>query len=221
MRLRILMVGLGLALLPLAADAQQGDPATRIDAALQAAASARIPVSLIQSKISEGRAKGVAEARIANAVEARLGALVRAQSALARGNAQGITAADLSVAADALQAGVHESAMVDVMTGAPAERRAVATAVLTELVELGLASEVALARVQAAMAQGAEALVNLPAQASDRARVRGGVGAGAGAGASGGVGNPSVGVDAGVRGGVDIGERGRRPDGSGIVDGLF
>jgi hypothetical protein len=213
MRIRNLVTGLALALLPVAVGAQQGDPGARIDAAMQAAARAEIPVSLIQSKVSEGRAKGIAEARIASAVEARLEALVRAHSALARGRAQAISAGELSIAADALQAGVHESAMVDVMTGAPAARRAVATAVLTELVELGLASEVALARVQAAIAQGGEALVNLPGQASDRARGhgRGGV--------RGEVGNPAE-VDAGVRGGIDVRGRGR-PDGAGPDIGLL
>ena len=212
MRLRNMVIGLGLAMLPLAAGAQQGDPGTRIDAAMAAAARAEIPVTLLESKVNEGRAKGIAEARIASAVEARLQALVRARTALERGRAQAVSAGELSIAADALQAGVREDAMVDVMTGAPAERRAVATAVLTELVELGLASEVALARVQAALAQGGEALVNLPGEASGRARGhgRGGV--------RGEVGNP-VEVDAGVRGGIEI--RRGRPDGAGPPDGLF
>lgn len=213
MRYRNVMMGLALALLPVAVGAQQGDPEARIGAAMQAAARAEIPVSLIQSKVSEGRAKGVAEARIASAVEARLEALVRAQSALTRGRAQAVSAGELSIAADALQAGVHESAMVDVMTRAPAERRAVATAVLTELVELGLASEVALARVQAAIAQGGEALVNLPAEASDRGR-------GHGRGAAPGNIGSSPEVEAGVRGGVDVRGRGR-PDGAGPDIGLL
>ena len=155
---------------PLGLSGQQGDASARIESAFGAAAQAGIPVSLLESKVQEGRAKGVAEARIAAAVEARLGALVRAQTALTRAGARGLVAADLAVAADALQAGVAEASMVDVMTRVPAPRRAVATAVLTELVELGLASEVALSRVHAAVAQGGEALVNLPGQVSERAR---------------------------------------------------
>lgn len=203
MRARYLILAVALAVAPVNAAAQQADAATRIDAALSAATRADIPVSLIQSKVNEGRAKGIAEARIAAAVEARLDALVRAQGALARGRATSISAGELSIAADALQAGVAESAMVDVMTRAPVQRRAVATAVLTELVELGVASDVALARVHAAIGQGGEALVNLPAQASGRARAhgRGGVRVN--------IGTP-VEVDAGVHGNVDL-NRGNGP----------
>ncbi len=202
MWLRKVIFGLALATLPAALDAQQADPAARIDAALGTAARAEIPVSLLESKVQEGRAKGVAEARIAGAVEARLEALLRARGALTRGGARGMTAGDLSVAADAIQAGVSESAMVDVMTRVPAQRRAVATAVLTELVELGVASDVALSRVHAAIAQGGEALVNLPAQASERARgqIRGRRGVA-----------PPVEVEAGVRGGLGRG-RGNNPN---------
>ena len=189
---------------PAAVGAQQTAPAARIDAAFGAASRAQIPVTLLESKVQEGRAKGVPEARIAAAVEARLDALVRAQTALSRANARGIGAADLSVAADALQAGVAEAAMVDVMTRVPAERRTVAAAVLTQLVELGLASDVAAARVHEAIARGGEALVNLPSQASERARElttgrgRGRVDAG-----------PPIEVEAGIRG------RGRGPGNNG------
>lgn len=197
MRSTKLILSLVLALVPVGLTAQQAAPHARIETALGAAASAGIPVSLLESKINEGRAKGVAEARIAAAVEARLDALIRAHGALERGRARGVSAGELSLAADALQAGVSEAALVDVMTRAPAQRRAVATAVLTELVELGVASDVALARVHAAIGQGGEALVNLPAQATGRARGhgRGGV--------RGEIGRP-VEVDAGVRGGIDI-----------------
>lgn len=203
MRYRNLVLAAGLALLPMTADAQQG-PETRIDAALGAATRAQIPVSLLESKVQEGRAKGVPEARIASAVEARLDALLRAQNALARGRADAVAAGDLSIAADALQAGVSETAVIDVMTRTPVQRRAVATAVLTELVRLGVASDVALSRVHAAIAAGGEALVNLPAQASDRAGARGGAGVRVSPG-------PPVQVDAGARGGVNIG-RGRPND---------
>ncbi|HUF13250.1 MAG TPA: hypothetical protein VMN78_09130 [Longimicrobiales bacterium] len=196
MRLRNLIIGLALALLPAAADAQQGDPDARIDAALEAAARAEIPVSLLESKVQEGRAKGVAEARIASAVEARLNALVRAQGALARGGARAVGAADLSIAADALQGGVSETALLEVMTTTPPQRRAVAAAVLTELVRLGVASDVAVASVNAAIAAGGEALVNLPAQVPEAARSRGGVRVNVG---------PPAGVDAGVHGGIEIG----------------
>lgn len=205
MRVRNLIIGMTMALLPVTASAQQGDANARIDAALSAAGSAEIPLSLLESKIEEGRAKGVAEARIASAVEARLEALLRAREALARGEAGIMSAGDLSIAADALQAGVSESAMVDVMTRAPAQRRAVATAVLTELVELGLASDVALARVRGAISQGGEALVNLPAEVSGRGVGRARVRIDAG---------PPVEIDAGVRGDIDLRGRPDRVDGA-------
>jgi hypothetical protein len=191
MNYRHLILALALAVVPAAVGAQQAAPATRIETALTTATRVGIPTSLLESKVQEGRAKGIPEARIAAAVEARLDALVRARTALSRAQATGIGAAELSVAADALQAGVAETSMVDVMTRVAAPRRAVAAAVLTELVELGVASDVALSRVHAAIAQGGEALVNLPAQASERARgnARGRVEVG-----------PPVEVDAGVRG---------------------
>jgi hypothetical protein len=188
MSYRYLILALGLAIAPAGLEAQA--PGARIETALSTATSAGIPTSLLESKVQEGRAKGIPEARIAAAVEARLNALVRAQTALSRAGARGIGAAELSVAGDALQAGVTETSMVDVMTRVAAPRRAVAAAVLTELVELGVASDVALARVHAAIAQGGEALVNLPAQASENARGRGRVR----------VDGPPVEVDAGVRG---------------------
>jgi hypothetical protein len=191
MSYRHLILAFSLAVAPAALGAQQAAPAARIDAALSTATRVGIPTSLIESKVQEGRAKGVPDARIAAAVEARLDALVRAQGALDRARAHAIGAAELSVAADALQAGVTETSMVDVMTRVAAPRRAVAAAVLTELVELGVASDVALARVHAAIAQGGEALVNLPAQASENARVNARVRTNAG---------PPVEVDATVRG---------------------
>lgn len=190
MSYRHLILALGLAIAPAGLGAQQGAPAARIDAALSTATRVGIPTSLLESKVQEGRAKGIPDVRIAAAVEARLDALVRARTALDRARAQAIGAAELSVAADALQAGVAETSMVDVMTRVAAPRRAVAAAVLTELVELGVASDVALARVHAAIAQGGEALVNLPAQASENAR-------GNARGRSNG---PPVEVDATVRG---------------------
>ena len=193
MRYRVLIIALGLAIAPVALAAQQEAPAARIEAALANATRAGIPVSLLESKVQEGRAKGVAEARIAMAVEARLDALVRARTALTRAQARGIGAAELSVAADALQGGVEETAMVRVMTDVPAPRRAVAAAVLTELVELGVASDVALQHVQEAARQGGDALVNLPGQASERGLLRGRGHGRVNVG-------PPVEVDAGVRG---------------------
>jgi hypothetical protein len=202
--MRTWIVALALVAMPAALSAQE-DPDARIQAALTAAARAEIPVALLESKVQEGRAKGVPAARIAAAVEARLESLVRARAALDRAGTRVTEAGDLAIAADALQAGVSESAMVDVMTRVPGERRAVATAVLTELVEMGIASEVALARVHDALARGGEALVNLPGRMSEGARDRG-------RGRRPDRVGPPAEVDAGVRGGVGVGRgRGNNP----------
>lgn len=156
-----------------AAAAQASTPQARIDAALAAAARADVPVSLLERKVAEGRAKRVPEARIATAVETRLQALVRANETMRRAEAKAVSAGELSVAADALQAGVGESALIRITRDAPKERRAVATAVLTDLVRLGYKSEPAYTRVHAALSSGPEALVNLRAEAAASLRVRG------------------------------------------------
>lgn len=145
---------------PLPALAQgAADPAERIQAALRRAESAGIPAALLESKVAEGRAKGIPMQVIATAVERRLAHLGRARQAMGAG----VTAADLSVGADALAAGVSEEALAGITLAAPADRRAVAVAVLTQLVQQGEASERALERVRVALADGPEALRRLPA----------------------------------------------------------
>lgn len=161
MKTRILLVLLLLALAPIAAQAQQaGDPGRRIEAAMQRAASSGIPVSLLRSKVAEGRAKGVAPAVVAAAVERRLELLSRAREVMG-GAAAG--APDLSVGADALAAGVDAEALRTLARTAPAGQRTVAIAVLAQLVQQGHGSESALERVQLALQQGPEALRSLPA----------------------------------------------------------
>lgn len=147
---------------------------TRIEAAMQAGARARIPSSLLESKVREGEAKQVPQERIATAVEARLEALINAQQAMNRARIEGASESELAVASDALQAGVSERALVNVYRDAPAERRVVAVAVLTDLVRLGNGSETALARVSAAVRSNA-GLANLHAEVASRMR-RGGLG---------------------------------------------
>ncbi|HSK19666.1 MAG TPA: hypothetical protein VK912_11005 [Longimicrobiales bacterium] len=144
----------------------------RIDAAMEAAARARIPAELIESKIAEGRAKAVAEERIAAAVEARVAGLVRASEALQRAGIEARGAGELSVTADALEAGVSESAVVRISRDAPQERRAVAVAVLADLVRLGHANDNALTRVSAAVRSSA-ALANLHAEVASQLRLGG------------------------------------------------
>lgn len=167
----ILMAGLWAAPAPLPAQAGASADA-RIAAALVAAQEAGVPQELLESKIREGRAKSIAPARIAAAVEARLAALVRAREVLARGD-EPVPAGNLSLGADALQAGVSGAALAAVGADGPPQRSAVAIAVLTQLVQMGYASEQAATQVQAARARGPEALANLPAQAAARLRAQG------------------------------------------------
>ncbi|HET7463980.1 MAG TPA: hypothetical protein VFJ82_22175 [Longimicrobium sp.] len=162
---RVLLTAL-LLLSPLSWAHAQGDPAQRIQAARQRASQVGIPVALLDNKVAEGRAKGVPADRIAAAVERRLASLERARTAMNAGGARlALTGSDLSVGADALEAGVDAGVLGRLARAAAADRRAVAIAVLTELVSRGLSSEQALARVTAALANGAEALRQLPGEA--------------------------------------------------------
>lgn len=154
------------------AQAQAKTPKARIDAAMQAAARANVPASLLESKVAEGEAKRVPQERIAAAVEARLQALVRAAETMDRADVEANSAAELAVAADALQAGVSENALIKVSRNASPERRVVAVAVLADLVRLGQDSEPALTRVTAALSSSA-ALANLHAEVASQLRLGG------------------------------------------------
>lgn len=155
-----------------ATQAQAKAPQARIDAAMQAAARADIPASLLKSKVEEGQAKQVPAQRIAAAVEARLDALLKASKAMKQAQIESTTEGELAVAADAMQAGVSQSSLIKVYRAAPNERRAVAVAVLTDLVRLGKANEHALARVSAAVRSNA-ALANLQAEVASQLQTRG------------------------------------------------
>lgn len=179
----------------LAAQAAPADPAAaaraRVEAAMQAAVEGGIPVALLEQKVAEGKAKGVPMDRIAAAVEARLAGLTRASEVLAEAGLTGATNAELSVAADAVQAGVSGTALATISTSAPQDRRVVAIAVLADLVAMGQAPERALTEVQAALQRGPAALANLRAEAAAGLQATGGVSAGpvgaqVGAGAAGG-----------------------------------
>lgn len=175
------------------AQARSQTAGARLEAAMEAAAQANVPRALIESKIAEGRAKQVPEDRIATAVEARLEALVRASEALKRAEVHAASEADLTVAADAMQAGINQSLLVRVSRGTESNRRVVAIAVLADLVRLGHDPERATARVSGALSSNA-ALANLHAEVAAQVRRGGliptldGVGAGAGAGIGIGVG---------------------------------
>ena len=135
----------------------------RIDAAVSRARQAGIPVALLESKVAEGKAKGVSMDRIAAAVERREAALEKASQALGRPDDG---TANLSVAADAVESGVSAAVLKATADAAPRDRRVVAIAALTELVRQGTLPEAALARVKDALKRGPEALANLPAQAA-------------------------------------------------------
>ena len=151
---------------PLSWAAAQGTPEQRIAAARQRASTVGIPVSLLDGKVAEGRAKGVPMDRIAAAVERRLASLQRARDAMGGGaRPPALTPADLNVGADALDAGVEPAALGRLAREAGADRRTVAIAVLTQLVQDGMASEQALARVTAALARNPDELRRLPGEA--------------------------------------------------------
>ncbi|HEX6369027.1 MAG TPA: hypothetical protein VF006_08840 [Longimicrobium sp.] len=170
-----LLVALWLALAAFPAAAHAQDPQQRIDAARRRAESAGIPVVLLDSKVAEGRAKGVPLDRIAVAVERRLGSLSRAREAMA-GAPRGapVTSDDLSVGADAIEAGVEPGVLGRLAAAAPGGHRAVAIAALTQLVSQGESSERALARVTSALQRGPDALRRLPGEAAaERSRGNG------------------------------------------------
>lgn len=153
--------------------AAQAQAEARIAVALETAAEAQIPASLLERKMQEGRAKGISEAGIATAVEAQLDGLLRAQEALARAGAHLVTEGELLLTADALELGVSQEALMAVRNEAPQNRRLVATAVLASLVQLGLASDQALARVSSALQGGPDALMNLRTETVADLRARG------------------------------------------------
>jgi RNA polymerase sigma-70 factor, ECF subfamily len=140
-------------------------PEQRIEEARARVLAAGIPVEMLELKIAEGRAKGVPMERLAEAIARRAEALERARNVLSATRAERVTTSEVGVAADALEGGISEAVLARIAETAPHDRRAVAIAALTELVQDGRAPEEALARVEAALARGPEALSNLPAQA--------------------------------------------------------
>jgi uncharacterized membrane protein YgcG len=147
--------------------------------------------------MAEGRAKGIPLERIAAAIERREGTLERASQAL-RGNPG--DAASLSVGADAIESGVNEAVLKAVADEAPRDRRTVAIATLTQLVQQGDLPAAALAKVRNALKRGPDALTNLPSEGSKgngNSRGRGSAN-GQGRGKSGGGGGSESGPPASV-----------------------
>ena len=164
MKVRMTVAAVTLALgSAMAANAQVQPPQERINTALARAREVGIPVALLESKIAEGKAKGVSLDRIAIALERRQAALERANQAM-RGQADAV--ASLAVAADAIESGVSENVLRAVADSAPRDRRNVAIAALTELVHQGQTPDAALQRVRDALKRGPDALANLPTEGS-------------------------------------------------------
>ncbi len=161
----IFLAALLLALLAPAGGMAQPGPEQRIEAVRRRAAELSIPVALVDGKVAEGRAKGIPAERIAAAVEHRLDMLSRARQAM---GPRGAAPADLSVGADALESGVDPEVLKTLAAQAPPAQRAMAIAVLSQLVRGGESSEKALEQVKAAMGRGPEALRALPGEAAAR-----------------------------------------------------
>ena len=165
----------------LSAPAMAQTPQERIDKAMTRSQEVGIPISLLDSKVAEGKAKGVPLDRIATAVESRLRNLEQAKLVLSRA-ANDVDTAGLSVAADAIGAGVSEAVLEKIAASAGSDRRAIAIAVLTQLVLHGTAPDAALLQVKDAVARGPQALANLAAQSAakdhspETAKSRGAVG---------------------------------------------
>ena len=155
-----------------AAQAQVRTPKARIEAAVQAAARANVPASLLQSKVAEGEAKQVPPERIAAAVEARAQALIEASQTLSKADIEAQNAGELAITADALQAGVSKNVLIKTYRNAPSERRIVAVAVVADLVRLGAESDQAFARVNTALSSSV-ALANLQAEVASQLRLGG------------------------------------------------
>jgi len=207
MRHETSMVVAALALFVAPLPAQEAAGAAEAFARAQAAG---IPVSLLESKLAEGRAKGIPMDVIERAMERRTDALIRAASSFEAAGIETADAAELSVAADALEGGVSEAVLRTISETAPRERRTVAIAALSYLVVSGEVPEQALLRVETALQRGPEALANLSARAAAA------VGAGV-PGAAGGAGI-DAGVDVGT-GGIPAGVPAGRPAGAGPPDG--
>jgi hypothetical protein len=194
----LITAALAATLIPAGAFAQtqtQTDDAAeaRMRGSIQTAIEAGVPVSMLESKIAEGKAKGIPMDRIAAAVEHRAEVLARVSAALnAREqpaqNGSGTTAseaaharnaaraadrtaavAELTAAADAYESGVSLGSIASLSARA-GEKRGVALTVLADLIARGnTAPSKALARVQTALSRGDAALANLGASAAGHA----------------------------------------------------
>ena len=138
--------------------------------------AAGIPVALLDSKVAEGRAKGVPMDRIAMAVERRLGSLQRAREAMGGRAARRAGDPGRPVRGRGRHRGGGGARRC--WAAWPPPRRATSapwpSTALTQLVSQGESSERALARVTSALQRGPEALRRLPGEAAaERSRGNG------------------------------------------------
>jgi hypothetical protein len=155
----------------LAAPAMAAGQEEGIDQAFARVEAAGIPVSLLESLQAEGKARGVSMDVLADAMQRRADALIRAREAM-RTDGSDASEAELAAGADALQAGVSEAVLAALTENTDGhDQRVAATAALGVLVELGHVPAEALTRVEAALARGPEALGSLHGEAM-QARAR-------------------------------------------------
>jgi len=166
----------------------------RVDRAMQRARAEGLGTTALEARVREGRAKGIAAARIAAAVEKRLDAMLDVRSTLrARGDAA--TESAIGLGAIAVESGASASQVADVTAAFSGQARARALTVLGELAAQGrLGSTVALDAVRAALDPGADAEAGAALPAA--------VGAGAAASVEATVGSTAGSVSGGAAGSV-------------------
>jgi hypothetical protein len=144
MKTRILPALAMLAMLPTALQAQNAEE--RIAAAMQYAQNAGIPVSLLDSKVQEGKAKGIPMDRIAAAVERRAEACDASSSSTA-------TSSSCSARASPIPDGAGREPLL--LVGGSASGRGVVTSASYETRAFGVRSGMPTAHGAAALPEGA------------------------------------------------------------------
>ena len=123
--MRIAFIGAALLTVFVRADAAMAQTAQeRIDAATAHAREAGIPVTLLERKVAEGKARGfrwTGLPRLSSGARRRS----RERARLLRGRPD-VGAADLSVGADAIETGVSAAVLKAIADSAPRDRRVVA-----------------------------------------------------------------------------------------------
>ncbi|CAN5655486.1 hypothetical protein BH23GEM1_BH23GEM1_01660 [soil metagenome] len=177
--------------------------ADRVIATVSEARNRGLPAHALEQRALMLAAKGVEASSIARSVADQSRAMGEARAALARGRADVATGEDIAAGAEAIRKGVDGAQVSELARSAPSGRSlAVPLFVLGSLVDRGLPSDAALARVVERMnARATDAeLSALPEQAvAGRAR---GEAARAGRGRPAGVGAAAGGRGAGAAGGT-------------------